>query len=137
MPYYRPRRTRGYSAAQRQEIERRRADGLTLCHRGTYTCKEEIKRAGGLWDSDGYGWAMPDVETYNRFAAQIGADLIADPNTLPAGLDLVQPARKKCGSCESLISLEYGVEVIAYYAGPVTAANYENCPTCDHAFQVS
>lgn len=51
--------------------------------------------------------------------------------------DYVQLTRNKCGSCESQIAVEFGVTVGTYYAGPVTAANYESCPICDHAFTVA
>ncbi len=50
----------------RVEMERRRAEGLVLTG-GTYEWKEEIKKAGGVWDRYEKSWLMPSKEHFGWF----------------------------------------------------------------------
>lgn len=153
MPYYRRSSSRGYSAQNQQRIQARRVVGLVLVG-DTYAIKDEIKAAGGLWDRDSRGWAMPDVDTYNTFAARLGLplrgnraamDAIAAASVAVATADDLtqtsgnyrQPATKPCGSCKSLIAAECGCTAGDYYTGPALSWDYEECPSCSHAFAVA
>lgn len=153
--YHRQRYTRNgqrfLSNRYRAEIERRRSAGLVLVARGTYDLKEQIKSYGGLWDSESRGWAMPDVSTYNRFAAMLGVALIYRPAIRVAGEigalselqrqqrgnTFQQPTADRCGSCKNLIADEFGCTVGEHYSGPAVAGSYEECPRCGHAYHVS
>ena len=53
------------------ECNRRRDEGLVLIGK-TFSIKESIKEAGGIWDGNTKGWLIPDRETLNRFETQLG-----------------------------------------------------------------
>lgn len=67
------------------ECNRRRDEGLVLIGK-TFSIKESIKEAGGIWDGGKKAWLMPDRQTLTHFEVQLG---------LPVSYDLRAPTNRE------------------------------------------
>lgn len=54
------------------ECQRRRNEGLVLSG-NTYSVKDQIKQAGGIWDRDQKAWLMPDAASLSTMQAAMPA----------------------------------------------------------------